>query len=382
MSKLMLGIRRRIIILGFVSLLNDIAGEAIHPLLPLFLVNVLLAPVAAIGLIEGIADSSSSILRVVAGWWSDRTGRRKPFIIAGYTAAALARGTLAFAGSWLHVLLLRFTDRAGKGIRTAPRDAIIAETPKRLRGLAFGFHRAMDKTGAIIGPLIALALLAFIGFREIFLLMLIPGIASVALLAFVNVRPRRPKPVSFRLALGKLSKRCRRFILIAGLFATGYFSYAFLLLRAQQLGATIGTVVGLFLLFSIAYATLLIPLGILSDRIGRKWVIILGYAVFAATCAGFALVGSLTLLLPLFVMFGLSHAVVIIQSAYVADLTVPALRATALGALYTVIGIAALPASLIAGLLWQFISPAATFWFGFCLAATAAALLLIPSRKP
>lgn len=374
MQKSWFGIKKNVIVLGIVSLLNDAAGESVIPLLPYFLTVVLGAPIWAVGLVEGVADSASSILKVVSGWLSDRSGRRKAFVTLGYTLPIAGRGALFFANNWLHVLVLRFVDRSGKGIREAPRDAIVSETIAKLRGRAFGFHRAMDRFGAVIGPLLAIALLPLFGIRGVFAFTVVPGLLSLILLIlFVKTKNHPPKKrLTLALALRKFDKKFIKFVAITGLFSIANFSYAFLILRAQNLGADLVSVTFLYLTYALVYSLSATPIGMLSDKIGRKWIIIFGFVLFAAICGSFIFVNSYELLIGLFILYGIFSATVPVWSAYGSDLVGPERRASALGALYTVIGLTTLPASVLAGLLWQTFGFAATFSFAAALAAVSA----------
>lgn len=377
------GITRNVIVLGIASLLTDASSEMIFPLLPLFLVNVLAAEKSIVGLIEGIAESTASILKVFSGWFSDKIGKRKPIIFSGYGISTFVKPFLALATSWFHVLAVRFADRVGKGIRTSPRDAMIADsTDEKVRGKAFGFHRSMDTLGAMIGPSIAFLLFPLFGYRNIFLLATIPGVIAVFLiLAFVKERERpiqknNPQPIKF--SFKSLSKEFKIFVILAALFALGNFSYAFIILRAQDVGITPELIPLLYLLFNTVYALFSIPAGILSDKIGRKPVIALGYTTFGVMCLGFAVATSSILAIVMFALYGIFNAITeTVQRAFVSDLTIAELRATALGTFHAAVGMAALPASIVAGVLWQSFGATATFLYGATLAFLSTILLII-----
>lgn len=357
------------------------------PVLPLFLNTVLGAPVAAIGLIEGAAEAISSLMKAASGYLSDKMERRKPLMALGYGVSNILKPLMGFAGSWGQILALRVADRFGKGVRGAPRDALIAEsTPQAMRGKAFGFHRAMDTLGAAIGPLSAwLVLQVWPGqYRAVFWWALLPGAVSLILLLLFlrETKPERPAsgPVlrNWSISLGQLPPRLRRFILIGTLFALGNSSDAFLILKAQKMGLAIALVPIAYFTFNISYALLAYPLGALSDRIGRKPLMITGFLAFALIYAGFALANASWMAWPLFVAYGLYYAATEgIQKAHLTDHTPGEIRGTAIGLFSALTGLAALPASLLAGLLWDHLSPAAPFWVGATTAGISALLLAV-----
>lgn len=377
---LLLGLGFNVIVLGIASLLTDISSEMIFPLFPIFTVQVLGAAPAAFGLIEGLAESAASLLKVFSGWWSDRIGRRKPLIVGGYYLSTIAKPFLAIASHWGHAFGARFTDRVGKGIRTSPRDALIADScAPEVRGKAFGLHRALDTVGAILGPLFAFLLLLFFGVRDIFLLASIPAVlAVVVIVLFVREARKRPTKLSFMAGLGSLPSGFRRYLAVVTLFSVANMSYGFFILRAVDIGLGAGQVILLYMLFNITYALVALPAGVLSDRVGRRPVIYAGYSVFGVTALGFALATSLWQVLLLFVLYGVFMGMANgVQRAYVADLVAPRLRGTAMGAFHTATGLALLPASLIAGLLWQAVGLWATFTFAAVLSFTAALLMVV-----
>ncbi|MBI3625226.1 MAG: MFS transporter [Candidatus Rokubacteria bacterium] len=357
----------------------------IYPLLPLFVTRTLGAPMKAVGLIEGVAEATSSVLRLVAGWLSDRLGRRKPLVVIGYAFGAIAKPLLAVAGTWGHVLGIRFIDRFGKGLRTPPRDALLAEsTPRPLRGRAFGLHGAMDTAGAVVGPLLAWALLPALGgdFRSLFLLAFIPALVGIAvlILGVPEIRPNVELHGSVARA-GDLGERFWRFMPVVLCFGIGNSSDAFLILRARHLGIAEGLIPLLYLVFNVVYASLALPGGTLSDRIGRRRVIVIGYAVFALVYLGFAQAGSAREAWLLFALYGIYYALTErIQRAFVADLVPEAARGRAFGLYHASVGFLALPASLLAGWLWDAVSPAAPFWLGS--ASSVLALLLFLVLRP
>ena len=384
------GVSRNVFILGLVSLWTDASSEMVYPLVPLFLTGVLGAPVAMVGVIEGLAEATASVLKGVSGWLSDRIGRRRPLVLAGYGLAAVAKPLLALASGWPLVLGARVLDRFGKGVRNSPRDALIADSSRESkRGRAFGFHRATDQIGAVIGPLLALPLLAAFhqNLRWLFVAAFVPAALGVAILTAVRETGRRPSSIAAqppRFRLRGAEPAFLRFLAVMLLFTLGNSSDMFLILRAHQLGIGTGAVVLLFAVYNAVYAAASYPAGSLSDRIGRRRVIIAGLALFAAVYAGFGLAPGPRWVWPLFAVYGLYQGLTDGTSrALVVDLVSPEHRATALGIYAMATGLAALPASVIAGLLWQNVSPAAPFLYGAAMAALACAgFALLPAPRP
>jgi len=362
---------RNVTALGLVSMFNDIASEMVYPIIPIFLTAVLGAPVAIVGIIEGVAEATASILKVFSGWLSDRLRHRKSFVAAGYTLSAIAKVVLSFAASWLYVLCARFIDRFGKGIRTSARDALIADsTTPETRGTAFGLHRALDTAGAVVGPLLALVLLHYLDnkYSLIFLLAAIPAFIGVGILLLVVKEPKHENknPVfKLKLSLRSLSKPYKLFLLVNVIFALGNSSDAFLILRTQSLGYTAIGAVLFYVLFNVFYSLLAYPLGKLSDRFGAKPILIVSFLLFTIVYAGFGMAGSGLLLWLLFPMYGLYMAMSEgISKAYISNLAQQEMRATAIGLFYTSTGIVTFFSSFIAGLLWNYIGISAPFYFG------------------
>jgi MFS family permease len=369
-----------IVLLGLVSLLNDISSEVIQPVLPLF-ITALGGSSMAIGLIGGVSDGLPSIFKLLAGYWSDRAGRRKPLVVGGYGLSALAKLLLAFSASWQQVFLFKTVERCGKGIRSAPRDAMISESAaESRRGWGFGLHRSMDSAGAVIGSF--LAYLLWQGGLDYRSILLVAGLlALLALIPFYRVRESHQSPPSSQiLNLSGLSPRLRRFLAISVLFALGNFSYMFFILRAQSLflgKEAVSLSLQLYILFNLVYAGLAMPIGVWSDRVGRKKVLSLGYALFALTALGFAFASTLAGLAVLFALYGLVFAMVdASERAFVSDLSDTRLRGSSLGVYYGLVGVAAIASSLIAGGLWTLYGPQSTFLFGAAAAASAALALL------
>ncbi len=384
---------REVKALGTVSLLNDAASEMIVPLLPLFLATVMHAGAAALGVIEGIAETTASLLKYVMGRWSDRLGRRKGLALAGYGLSVVVRPLLGFAGAVWHVVGLRFADRVGKGIRTAPRDALVADVVAPAdRARAFGLQRAMDHAGAIVGSLAAMALLAWSGLtlRGIFLLSIVPGVAAFLVLALGVREGRRPPPappvaaasvVGSRAERGPSLRTERRFLgylLAMLLFTLGNSADTFLVLRALELGVAPLLAPVLWIALHLSRSAWAVPGGMLADRFGRLRLILAGWAVYAVAYGGFAAADAGWMMWPLFVLYGL-HAGLTegAERAMVADLVGAEVRGRAFGAFHLAVGLGALPASLLTGLLWKWHGPAAAFGVGAGFAALAALLLLL-----
>ncbi len=385
--RLMAGISTNVLVLGVVSLLTDMSSEMIYPILPLFLVSIG-ATGLFIGLIEGAAETTASLLKVVSGWYSDRYRRRKPFILGGYGASSIVKPILVFATSPWHVLGIRITERVGKGVRSAPRDALIADsTDERVRGKAYGFHKAMDSTGAVVGPIAVLVVLALAAgmeeveqYRWAFIVATIPAFVAVfVIMAFVKEREALAKVVSggFMRDIGHLGRQFWLLLTVVVAFYIGEISYAFFVLQAQAAEISNTTIIVLYILYNIVFVVIAIPSGALSDKIGRKPVIAMSFGLFALTCMTMAIADSLILLAGGFAMFGLykgsSEGVL---KAFVVDVVPKDLRGTALGAFHTAVGVVMLPGGIIAGLLWDEVGAWATFSFGALMAALATVLLL------
>ncbi len=389
----MKSIGKNVVFLGVVSGLTDISSEMLYPVLPLFLTGVLRAPMTVVGIIEGVAEATASLLKAASGIWSDHAGRRKPFVLWGYGLSALSKPLLAMAVTWPFVLFCRFLDRSGKGMRTSARDALLtASTEPAHLGLAFGFHRAMDTAGAVAGPLVTVFLMSVcgLGYRPIFLIAAVPAALGVLVLAaFVEERALPPDGTAaprggaagfaaLRAVKGVFSSDYTRFLLVYGVFALGNSSDAFLLLKAAHGGLSPTHVVLAYVLYNAVYATTAIPAGHLADRLGRTRSLAAGLAVFAATYLGFAWAVAGQWFWLLFPVYGLYGALTeSALKAAVAERCVPQNRATALGVFQGATGALALVASLAAGWLWSHISAAAPFYLGAACAAIAALLLLL-----
>lgn len=376
----LLRLPRTVWLLGLVSLLNDSASELLYPLVPLYLASVLMAGPKALGVVEGIAEATGSLLKLFSGVLTDRTRRAKPWVVAGYGLAAIGRPLLALAGSWPLVLLLRFADRVGKGLRSSPRDALLARSiDARQRGLAFGLHRAMDNAGAVVGPLLAAWLLAReVALRDVFLWAALPGALAVALASAVHEeRQQAPqaKPV-FDWGLVGFPLAFKRYLLTLALFTLGNSSNMFLLLRAHELGLPQAQVPLAWALVSVVATLLSVPLSALSDRLGRRRLILGGWMVYGLFYLALGQIGQPGLLWPLFACYGVFlGAAEGAEKALVADLAPAALLGTAYGWFNLVSGLMLLPASLVFGWLWQQAGPGAAFGFSAGCALLAVLLL-------
>jgi MFS family permease len=377
-DNLLLGIKKNVFFLGLVSLLTDVSSDMIYPLLPVFLTDVLGASRVFVGLIEGIAESTASLLKIFSGWFSDKIGKRKPVVILGYSLSSLSKPLLALVISAWQVLFLRFGDRVGKGVRTSPRDALIAESSSETkRGASFGLHRAMDSAGAIFGPLLAFLLLPLLNenYRHLFLLASIPAFFSVLVL-FIWVgeaKERKRAVTSETKKTFAFDGKFKLFILVVAVFTLGNSSDAFLFLRAKGLGIKLVFIPLLWGLFNLVYTLSSTPAGILSDRIGRRKVILLGFAVYGLSYLGFAFVTNSFQIWLLFALYGFYYGLSDgALRAFVADLVKEEdKRGTAYGFYHGAVGLCALPASLILGYLWQTFSASAAFSFGAVLAILA-----------
>ncbi|SRR6266545_373301 len=387
------GLPRNVFSISLVSLLNDASSEIIYPLLPLFLSLTLGATRAEIGFIEGAAESASSLLKLFAGYLSDRLRKRKLLVVLGYSVASLARPLLAFAVSWAQVLTVRLADRVGKGIRTAPRDAMIADAVTfEQRGLAFGFHRAMDHAGAVAGPVIGYLLVLLIAgnrnspsardYTKIFLLASVPALAAVLVVAFFvresmhRVQDIVPVSQPFSFSLREFDANFKRFLLLVALFTLSNSSDAFLLLRAQTAGVSVVAIPLLWAALHVSKVLSSLFGGDLSDKLGRKRLIVSGWILYAAVYAGFAFVEHSISVWVLFLIYGIYFGLAEgAEKALVADLVPTAKRGTAYGLYNLAFGIAVLPASLLMGTLWDWRGPVTAFLVSGLIGATAALLL-------
>lgn len=402
-----------IIVLGIVSFLTDLSSEMVYPLIPLYLTAVLGATPAIVGLIEGIAESLASLLKVFSGYWADRYKNKKRLTLIGYSTAFLYKIALLLATSWPGVLAARIVDRLGKGIRTAPRDVLIAESAdaKKLGG-SFGLHKMLDMLGSALGILASYFLLRYstslgggggvnsasgivtaggtniAGYRQIFLISMIPALLGV--LALLLVKERKSKSGSgsapirkLNLSFRALDGRLKAFLLIVFLFTLGNSSNAFLLLRAGSAGFDAQSVILLYFLFNIVTSLLAYPLGRLSDRIGRRALLVGGYFLYGLVYIGFAHVSTKAGMITLFAAYGIYTAMTAgTERALITEIAPADLKGTMLGLHGTLVGIGLLPASLIAGFLWNTFGAAAPFWFGGVLGLAAAVAVAFVLSRP
>ena len=385
------GLSREVILLGVVSLLADVSSEMLTPVAPLFLTLVIGASATDLGLIEGVAESLASLLKGVSGRWSDRIGKRRPFIVSGYLLTALAKPLVGVSRAWPQVLAARALDRLGKGIRGAPRDALIADSvPLSEQGRAFGWHRSMDTLGAIIGPLLTLGLMALVtsNLRSLYMIAFVPGLVAVGVTLLVrDIKPAGGEAAEKREETKPpLERKFKSYLVVWALFSLGNSSDAFLILRAKTIGfSTIQTIL-VYSLYNLIYCGTSPWLGSLADRFGKARIVALGFAVFAAVYAGFASTSDKTSLVWLFAIYGIYAASTDgVGKAYAVELLPKSARGYGIGLLGMVTGLLALSASLIGGWLWDHVSPESTFYFGalgaLCALLAFAALNLWTSRQ-
>lgn len=386
---------RNVFAIGLVSLLNDASSEIIYPLLPLFLAITLNASPVKIGVIEGAAESVSSLLKLFAGYFSDRRGRRKGLVVFGYGLANFARPFLAFATNWFQVLFIRLTDRVGKGLRSAPRDAMIADSVGvEERGLAFGFHRAMDHAGAVIGPLMGYTILLLFAqdkntptaadYTKVFLIASIPALCAVMVAAFFVRETHRGRAANGKgaiqpphLSLKGFDSNFKRFLVIVALFTLSNSSDAFLLLRAREAGVSVATIPLLWAALHVSKVLSSLIGGDLSDRLGRKRLIVSGWLLYAAVYAGFAFVSSMGAAWALFLIYGIYFGLAEgAEKALVADLVRAEQRGTAYGLYNLAFSITVFPASLLMGEFWNWWGAKTAFLISAGLGAFAALMLL------
>ena len=391
------GVSKTVFTLGIVSFLTDVSSEMLVPIVPQFLRFAIGASTPAIGLLEGIAESTASLLRVWAGYLADKFGRPKLLTVIGYGLSAVSKPFYIAAGSWSHVLAIRFADRFGKGIRSAPRDVLIADTtPESERGRAFGLHRAMDTAGATLGPLIVALLVMFLFGRRflvepgeehravyhtIFIAAAVPAVLGwLVLTIFVKERKREQSTARPEIKLQALDHRFRVFLAIVTLFSIGNSSDAFLVLRATSAPIKMGLVTFLwvYVVFNALSALVALRRGVISDRIGRKPMIVAGWLVFAVVYFAMARITTQAGVWVWFIVYGVYYGLTEgMLRAYAVDLAPAHLRGTAVGAYFTFTGVALLPASVIAGYLWRAFGPSAPFYYGAATSIVAAVLLAV-----
>lgn len=381
MFQALLRLPRTVWLIGLISLVNDSASEMMYPLVPLYLSSVLMAGPRALGIIEGIAEATASLLKLFSGVVVDRTRRSKPWVVVGYALAGFGRPLMAFTGSWAGVLAIRFADRVGKGLRSSPRDALLASSvDASQRGLAFGLHRALDNAGAVVGPLLAFALLAYgVPLKQVFLWTLIPAVLCVVMALLLKEPQEAPRKTAkrFEWNLRGLPPKLQRYLLVVALFTLGNSSNMFLLLRAKELGVPEAQVPLIWAAVSAVAMLFSTPLSAWSDRVGRIRLLVGGYIAYGLFYLAMGLIGSGGwVMFALFGFYGLFMAATEgVEKALVADLAPEDRRGTAFGWFNLVAGAFLLPASMVFGWLYQDQGPLAAFGFSAACAFVAAVLL-------
>jgi MFS family permease len=389
------GIKTNVIVLGIASFLNDVSSEMIFPILPVFLRAVMGVGTEIIGIIEGIADSASSLLDIFIGYLSDMRFKRKDFVIAGYSISSISKLGIALSNTWPAVLIFRAADRFGKSVRTSPRDAIIAASAlSAVRGKAFGLHRAMDTMGAIVGPLVAYGILSIIGnnpegYRTVFLLASIPAFLVLIVLFFFLKEPKKvqtnknqkAKRLNFWQSLHQLSNTYKRYLLVSGIFSLSYFSFALLIVRANDIGILPQDILLIYVLYNIVYTLLSMPIGSLSDHIGRKPMIVASFLLYALVMIGFAYLSALWQLAVLFVLYAIFVAAdETVNKAYISDLTNDKTRGIGLGAYNSAMAAVYLPASVLFGTGWAMFGAQTAFLAAASLAIVASLAMILYVR--
>lgn len=391
-KKLMSKGTRNIILLGLISCFADISSEMVYPLIPLYLTAAFGATPVLVGLIEGIAESIASLLKVFSGYISDRFQHKKAIAFSGYATGLLYKIALIFATSWNGILSARVIDRFGKGIRTAPRDVMVSESADQNNmGKSFGIHKMLDMAGSAIGILLSFILLKKIGsnpesYKMIFAISILPIVIALLLFFFVHEKKEKRQPMQreyFWKNISQLDHNLKLYLVIAFLFTLGNSSNSFLLLRAYNIGFDSSTTILLYFIYNLTASLFAIPCGKLSDKIGRKHLLVGGYLTFSLVYFGFAFCTSKPLMILIFVVYGIYTAMTAgAERAFIAEIAPANLKGTMLGLHSTLVGIALLPASVIAGFLWDKVGVFAPFMFGAILSLIAALLLATKMRKP
>ncbi len=379
------GFNRNILFTGITSFLTDTSVKMVYSVMPMFLMSMG-ASKTSLSLIEGIAESTASLLKTISGFWSDKIGRNKPFMIIGYGLSALIMPLYAVVISPMQVLYLRFIERVGKGIRTAPRDSLVAgSVTNGETGKSFGLQKAMDNSGAIVGPLIAFALLSFFpnNYQLIFLLAGIPSFMAIFVIIFGIKEAKKNKENLFKkFHFNDFPKKYYLFLIIIFIFTLGNSTDALLLVKANEVGVKVAFIPLVYLVTSIVSVLLAIPIGVLSDKIGKEKILIFGFLIYAIVYFGFGVTGSISVIVALFALYGLySAATDGIQKAFISDIIDENKKGTGLGIYNAMIGITLLPASLIAGILYDKVNSSIPFYFGTLTAIVSALLMLLFTRK-
>lgn len=379
-KKLIFGLERNIFFAGLTSFFTDTSTKMIYCIMPLFLLSIG-ASKTMLSLIEGVAESTASLLKALSGLWSDKIGKNKPFMLIGYAVTAVVTPIYAMVVSPLQVLYLRFTERVGKGIRTAPRDSLVAgSAPDRKVGKSFGFHAMMDNCGAIIGPLLAFFTLRIFlkNYRKVFLFAALPAILGVINLIFFIQEAKKPREnLPKKIQLRDFSKQYYLFLIIAFIFTLGNSTDALLLVKAKDIGVNTIYIPLVYLIFNTVTVLFSVPMGILSDKIGRERLIIFGYLLYAAVYFGFGRTDNITVVVILFAVYGLYGTIDGVQKALISDFLDKDKKGTGLGIYNSILGITLLPASLIAGVLYDKLNFSAPFYFGAIMAFLAAISMLV-----
>lgn len=383
---------RNIIFLGLISFFMDISSEMVYPMIPLYLVSAFGATPAIVGIIEGIAESTASLLKVFSGYVTDKYKRKKPLAFMGYATGFLYKLALLFASGWTGILTARVIDRLGKGIRTAPRDVMVSESAdKNQMGKSFGIHKALDMAGSAIGILLAYMLLRKLGngqtnYKKIFAISVIPTVLALLMFAFVKEKKEQrklKKRERFWNNFFSLDGRLKLYLIVVFLFTLGNSSNSFLLLRAKSAGFDDTNVILLYFLYNLTVSFLSVPFGKLSDKVGRKQVLIAGYLLFSAVYLGFAFAASAVSFVVIFFVYGIFTAMTAgVERALIAEISPAELKGTMLGLHSTIAGIALLPASVICGFLWEHFGSTVPFVFGASMSAIAAILLILFFQTP
>ena len=378
---------RNILFLGLVSFFIDLSTHMVYPLVPLYLVYVFGVSPALIGVIEGVSESAASLLKVFSGYTTDLVKKKKLIAFIGYVPATIYKIMLILSVSWVGIFAAKVIDRVGKGIRTSPRDVLISEsTDKDKMGSSFGLHKALDMLGVALGILITYFVLLFMGdapesFRLIFFVAIIPSVLGLFMFIFIKEKKESREEKNkepFWQNFKKIDGQLKLYLFVVFLFTLGNSSNVFILLRAQSIGFAASSVILLYFIYSMAASLLSMPMGKLSDKIGRKRLLVPGYLIFTVCYLGFAFATQQWALVIVFVAYGAYTAMISgVERAYVAEIAPPELKGTMLGLQATVAGVALLPASIIAGIMWEAINPAAPFMLGAGLSLAAALILIV-----
>lgn len=379
-----------VVLIGLVSFFADLSTEMVYPLIPIYLTTVFGATPALVGVIEGIAESLASLMKVFSGYATDKYRKKKPIAFFGYATGLVYKVALIAASSWVGILAARVIDRLGKGIRTTPRDVLVSESVDSTKlGHSFGLHKALDMAGSAAGILVAFSMMKLwkgeFAYKRIFLLSCIPALASLLMFLFIREtgKPRQSKaPLNVLHGLKNLDSRLKLYLTVVFVFTLGNSSNTFLLLRAGGAGFDSANVILLYFLYNMVSSLLAVPLGKRSDRIGRKRMLVAGYATFAIVYAGFALATNKAMIIAAFALYGAYTAMTAgVERAFIAEIAPRELKGTMLGLHSTIVGVALLPASVIAGLLWNTFGPAVPFTLGATLSLAAALMLAFGLKK-